>query len=97
MSTTAVVLVAGTVLGLLVLALLARPRHHGDGGSGLLAGGDSAAPTWLRPVMQALITTAILAAALWVILSKNYDAGTEKWAYSAVGAVLGFWLRDASS
>jgi hypothetical protein len=48
-------------------------------------------------VMPLVISIALLGASLWVILSKNYEADTEKWAFGCVGTIVGYWLPQASS
>ena len=47
-------------------------------------------------VMRVLITIVVLAAALYVILSRSYSGESEKWAFGVVGLVLGFWLPGKS-
>jgi len=42
--------------------------------------------------MQVILSIIVVAASLYVILSSNYDDGVEKWAFGAIGTVLGFWL-----
>jgi hypothetical protein len=34
----------------------------------------------------------VLIACLYIILSQKYESDTEKWAYGAVGIILGYWL-----
>ena len=36
---------------------------------------------------------AFLLASLWIILSNRYDEDVQKWAFGAMGSILGFWLR----
>ena len=43
--------------------------------------------------MQVFISVVVLGAALWVLLSKNYDETYVKWAIGIVGIVVGYWLR----
>jgi uncharacterized membrane protein len=45
-------------------------------------------------VMKVLVSVVILIAALFVILSKNYDAKAKHWAYGMVGLIMGFWLKQ---
>jgi hypothetical protein len=45
-----------------------------------------------RLVMQILMSIAILAAGLFVILAKNSGRARKHWAYGIVGLVVGFWL-----
>lgn len=52
--------------------------------------GESAT-TKLR--MQIVVSLAVLAAALFVLLSKNYDEAYIKWAIGTIGIVVGYWLR----
>jgi hypothetical protein len=46
-------------------------------------------------IMSCVISLVVLSAALLVILSVKYDEGSKKWAYGAVGAIMGYWLSDA--
>jgi len=46
--------------------------------------------------MRAGLTVAVLAAGLYIILSRQFSAESEKWAYGAIGALLGFWLKPAA-
>ena len=45
-----------------------------------------------RNVVTLVFSVIILGACLYVILSKKYPEGTEKWAYASVGTVLGHWF-----
>ena len=47
----------------------------------------------VRLVMQIAISTVVLAAGLWVILSGHYAADAERWAAGAIGTVMGYWLK----
>ena len=49
-----------------------------------------------REIMQIIITLVILSASLYIILSKKYDADVQKWAYGAIGTVVGYWLPSAA-
>lgn len=44
-------------------------------------------------VMLYFITVCVPLSALYVILARDYDSGTQKWAFGAVGTVTGFWFR----
>jgi hypothetical protein len=46
-----------------------------------------------RAIMQIVVSVLVLAAALYIILSNNYDPKDKHWAYGACGTVLGFWLK----
>lgn len=46
----------------------------------------------IKTVMPVVVTLVVLAAAMYVILSKNYPVDTQKWAFSIVGLVVGYWL-----
>lgn len=46
-----------------------------------------------RPLTQGVVSLALLAATLFVILSKRYAPKDKHWAYATVGLILGFWLR----
>lgn len=96
MSTAAVLLVLGTAVGVVLLLMSVRGRDEDHaGGPGLLAGHEeSPGPKWLGPTMRVLVSLVMLGASLYVILSKNYDADTSKWAFGTAGTVIGFWLRE---
>ena len=80
-----IALFALAVVALATIRFLAQPRR---GAERLEA--EALDP---RLVMQIVISLVILAAGLWVILSKTYEHDTVKWAYGAVGIVIGFWLK----
>jgi hypothetical protein len=42
-----------------------------------------------------IVTTILMLASLWIILSNRYDEDVQKWAFGAMGSVLGFWLRPS--
>lgn len=44
-------------------------------------------------LMQVFISVALLAATLFVILSKRYDVKDKHWAYTTIGVIVGFWLK----
>ena len=48
---------------------------------------------FLQLCIAAAISLIVLGGALFVILSNNYDDATEKWAFGAVGIILGYWLN----
>jgi len=43
--------------------------------------------------MPVLISLVLLGAGLWVILFVHYDDATQKWAFGAVGSIVGYWLN----
>jgi hypothetical protein len=45
-----------------------------------------------RRVMAVLVSLVILVAGLFVVLSGSYKQDTEKWAFGAIGLVIGYWL-----
>ena len=46
-----------------------------------------------RLLMQIAVSTVILGAGLWVILTGRYDADAQRWASGAIGTVMGYWLK----
>ena len=44
-------------------------------------------------LMEPLISCAVLAASLFVILAKRYSIKDKHWAYATVGTLFGFWLH----
>ena len=49
----------------------------------------------VRDVMMVIISVIVLGTTLFVILSKRYDDATQKWAFGAVGTIIGFWLKTS--
>jgi len=72
-----------SVAGVVALFLIPRIFHTRVERSGL----D------YRVVMQILVSVIILAAGLFVVLSKDYGPETEKWAFGVMGTVVGYWLN----
>ncbi len=50
-------------------------------------------PKNLRPIMQVVVTLALLVPCLLVIVSDGYDQNSKHWAFGTVGTILGFWLK----
>lgn len=46
-----------------------------------------------RSYMPEVVTVVVLLAALFVILSRGYGDAEQKWAYGAIGTLLGYWLK----
>jgi len=44
-------------------------------------------------LVRCLVTVGVLVASLYLILHRNSDAEYQKWAYGALGTVVGYWLR----
>ncbi len=100
---------AGLALFLITMALLlaslaaAQPRtsvlgsgltsrHPRPSTISLQAAGENQgfyAALWMR----ILVTLAVLASALYIVLSRHYEADQQKWAFGVIGTVLGYWLR----
>jgi hypothetical protein len=47
----------------------------------------------LANTMMVFVTVTVLCSALFIILSRGYDDSSQKWAYGAIGSVIGFWFR----
>ena len=45
--------------------------------------------------MRILVSLFLLAAVLWVILSRRYGPTDRHWSYGVIGTVVGFWLGGA--
>lgn len=47
-----------------------------------------------QTIMPVLISAAVLCSALYVVLSKDaYPDAHQKWAFGAVGTILGYWFK----
>ncbi|HET8579466.1 MAG TPA: hypothetical protein VFL31_00560 [Nitrospiraceae bacterium] len=47
----------------------------------------------VRTVMMIVVSVLVLGSSLFIILSGQYDNENQKWAFGAVGTIVGFWLR----
>jgi hypothetical protein len=47
----------------------------------------------LQPIVQLIVTTALLCASLFVIFSNRYTPSDRHWAYGTIGMLVGFWLN----
>ncbi len=50
---------------------------------------------FIKLLIRLVVSAVVLVAGLYVILSRSYtypDA-TTKWAFGAIGVVIGYWLR----
>jgi len=53
-------------------------------------------PAWddrAKLLIRAAVTFVVLGVAFAVLLRDGYPDATQKWAYGAIGLVLGYWLR----
>jgi hypothetical protein len=46
--------------------------------------------------MQALISLVLLGTSLIVMITERYSEKDKNWAYGTVGALVGFWLHEAT-
>lgn len=46
-----------------------------------------------KDVVQVIISVLLLAASVFVILSKSYGEKEQHWAYGTIGTLIGFWLK----
>ena len=49
---------------------------------------------WVRLIVSIMLTFTMVGASLYIILSKQYDDGTTKWAFAMIGTVIGYWLSE---
>jgi len=50
----------------------------------------------LVDAFRALVSLALLAASLFIIISGRYRERERNWAFTTVGALIGFWFRGLS-
>ncbi|WP_299485220.1 hypothetical protein [Acaryochloris sp. IP29b_bin.137] len=48
----------------------------------------------IRLYISVVLSLVVLTSSIYVILNGSYDDSTEKWAFGAVGTILGYWLKD---
>jgi hypothetical protein len=46
-----------------------------------------------RLIMQAIVSLAVVAASLFIILTHRFEPG-DRWAYGSVGMVVGYWMKS---
>ena len=64
------------------------------GVSNMLPNADVAMRAPLRRlIMQAIVSLAVLAASLFIILKDGFEPASKNWAYGSVGMVVGYWLK----
>lgn len=80
------------VFTLIALALVGRMKTFVNT-AGITA---STLPIDIRLIMQIVVSALVLVAGLGIILFGNYGPDDKKWAYGAVGLVLGYWLKAAA-
>ena len=45
-------------------------------------------------VMSIVVSLAVLGSALYIVLSGGYAEAEQKWAFGAIGTILGYWLKN---
>ena len=58
-----------------------------------LAGGQISSVNTIRSLMPVFVSLIVLGSALLIILGANYPEAQQKWAFGAVGTILGYWLK----
>lgn len=48
-----------------------------------------------KTIMQIIVSLAILATSIYIILSHSFENQDKHWAYASAGTILGFWLRGS--
>ena len=81
--------VVGIQKVVLVLAQRRIREPAGVGGEPGDSGGGGPPP---QNFMRVVVSVVVLGAALYIILSAEYPAETDKWAYGSVGTIVGYWL-----
>jgi hypothetical protein len=47
-------------------------------------------------MMQAIVSLAVLGAALFILLTHGFGPDSKRWAYGSVGMVVGYWLKPSN-
>ncbi len=91
------VLVGGTVVvtaaALVTYRLLRRKERHVAPGGGRPEVVAAPAKVNVKTIMMVLVSILVLGSSLFIILSGQFDNENQKWAFGAVGTIVGFWLR----
>jgi hypothetical protein len=86
-------IIAITTVVLAIVGLVAA-RVMKTGRDVALTTGGGLGSEDVRLIMMVIVSLLVLAGALYVILWGGYPDGTQKWAFGAVGTVVGFWLNE---
>jgi hypothetical protein len=101
MGDRAMIAILWLVLLVIILALASRIQlpeiRLGAGGNLGQMLQLSALKIDVQEIMQVIISIALLASGLFVVLSHEYGATEQHWAYGSMGTVVGFWLRPTRS
>ncbi|MGE5850256.1 MAG: hypothetical protein ACM362_09035 [Candidatus Methylomirabilota bacterium] len=91
------VLVGGTIAvtaaALVTYRLLRRKERQVVAGRGRPEVGAAPARVNVKTIMMVVVSVLVLGSSLFIILSGQYDNENQKWAFGAVGTIVGFWLR----
>jgi hypothetical protein len=47
----------------------------------------------LHAAMPALVSVIVLVCAVVIVLHNDYSDAQQKWAFSAIGTILGYWFK----
>ncbi len=91
------VLVGGTAVvtaaALVTYRLLRRKERQVAPGGGRPEAVAAPVRLNVKAIMMVLVSILVLGSSLFIILSGQYDNENQKWAFGAVGTIVGFWLR----
>jgi hypothetical protein len=87
-----VVIITLLVIGMMTLRIGSFPMGGGGDLTTIAAAGMDIGAIFNQGI-RIVLSIAVLGASLWVILKGGYQDATEKWAFGAVGTVLGHWLK----
>ncbi|HKV79780.1 MAG TPA: hypothetical protein VJP02_16650 [Candidatus Sulfotelmatobacter sp.] len=59
----------------------------------VVTGSGGPATAYFKTIMLGIVSISLLAAALFVILTKRFQASDRHWAYGTVGMIAGYWLK----
>lgn len=89
------------VIGIVLIAFLSRVRrnHYAQADFEFKAPiktkgwGLALSKLTHNQLMSSIISLVVLFSALYVILSGSYAESEQKWAFGAIGTIMGFWLK----
>ncbi len=85
--------VVATAAALVTYRLLQRKERQVAPGGGRPEVVAAPAKVNVKTIMMVLVSILVLGSSLFIILSGQYDNENQKWAFGAVGTIVGFWLR----
>jgi hypothetical protein len=51
----------------------------------------------MEPWMKAILSLAVVAVSLYIILTRPADEAARQWSVGAIGFILGYWFKEGNA